>query len=253
MTGKYFFSIHGALSIKRLTLVKESKRLRQLNKGEVLTTMQENTTSVLVIEEHDLLREGLESIFRQQQDFEVIASTSSIKEAVKKVYEVHPQIIILGINIDFEEPEVCSKLIKKNPGAKILLLAPPGKEQVVADAFKRGASGCVLTNVMSDDLVQAIRMVTKGQMVLPQNMAKETLVERRAKPRNLPDLTIRELEVLQLMANGLRNREIAKELFISEVTVKTHVSRIFKKLNLNNRTAAILHAHKRGWIHLSKD
>ncbi|HEB12819.1 MAG TPA: response regulator transcription factor [Actinobacteria bacterium] len=216
-----------------------------------MTTMQKDRTSVLVIEEHDLLREGLESIFRQQQDFDVVASTSSIKEAFKKVYKIHPQIIVLGINVDFEEPEVCSKLIKKNPGAKILLLAPPGKEKVVADAFKRGASGCVLTNVVTEDLVQAIKMVTKGQMVLPDNMAREALVERRSKPRNLPDLTIRELEVLQLMANGLRNREIAKELFISEVTVKTHASRIFKKLHINNRTAAILHAYKRGWIQLS--
>ncbi len=218
-----------------------------------MTTMQEDRTSVLVIEEHDLLRAGLEAIFSQQQDFDVVASSSSIKDAVKKVDEMHPQIIILGINVDFEDPEICSRLIKKNPGVKILLLAPPGKEQVVADAFKRGASGCVLTNVMSEDLVQAIRMVTKGQMVLPHNMAIEALVERRSKPRNLPDLTIRELEVLQLMANGLRNREIGTKLFISEVTVKTHASRIFKKLHTSNRTAAILHAHKRGWIQLPRD
>ena len=207
-------------------------------------------TSLLVVEEHDLLREGLESIFRQEEDFNIVCSTASLREAVKKAAKLHPQIIILGIDLDFDNPDIFTELTKKHPETKILLLAPPGKEQIVADAFKRGASGCVLTNVMADDLIQAIRLVTRGQMVLPHNMARQTLVERRSKPRNLPELTIRELEILQLVANGLRNKEIAADLFISEVTVKTHISRIFKKLGKNNRTAAILHGHQKGWIKL---
>jgi len=84
-------------------------------------------------------------------------------------------------------------------------------------------------------------------------MAREALVERRSKHRHLADLTIREREILQLMAKGLRNREIGEELFICEVTVKKHISRIFKKLRLKNRTAAIVYAHKRGWIQLNKE
>ncbi len=207
-------------------------------------------TSLLVVEEHDLLREGLESIFRQEEDFNIVCSTASLSEAVKKAAKLQPQIIILGIDLDFDSPDIFTELTEKQPETKILLLAPPGKEQIVADAFKRGASGCVLTNVMADDLIQAIRLVIRGQMVLPHNMARQTLVERRAKPRDLPELTIRELEILQLMANGLRNKEIASDLFISEVTVKTHISRIFKKLGKSNRTAAILHGHQKGWINL---
>ena len=131
------------------------------------------------------------------------------------------------------------------------LIQSPGAEQDVLKALKNGASGCLLTDAVADDLIQTIRLVAKGQMVVPQTMANKGLVERRKKPRRLPNVSIRELEVLQLMAGGLRNKEIAAELCLSEVTIKTHVSRILRKLGKTNRTAAILHAHREGWVTFS--
>lgn len=207
-------------------------------------------TSLLIIEEQYLLRQGLEAVFGNEEEFDVVGSISDPAGAALRVHELKPQIVILGLRETNDSADVCAALTQSDPETKILLLAPPGSEQAVVNAFKKGASACLLTDVPADDLIQTIRMVAKGQMVVPQNMANKGLVERRRTRRNPPNLSIRELEVLQLMANGLRNKDIAGELCISEVTVKTHVSRILRKLDKNNRTAAILHGHKNGWIAL---
>ena len=208
----------------------------------------ENTTSLLIVEEQDILRQGLESVLRDENGFEVVGSIADTAQAIKQTLLLKPTVVVLGLRPTGEGAEICAALTDSNPDIKILLLAPPGNEQQVVSAFKQGACGCLLTDAMGDDLIQTIRMIAKGQMVVPQTMAKKGLVERRRKRRNAPNLTIRELEVLQLIANGLRNKDIGEELSISEVTVKTHVSRILRKLNKQNRTAAILHAHKCGWI-----
>lgn len=207
-------------------------------------------TSLLIVEEQDLLRQGLETIFKEELDFDVVGSMRDVAEAIEKVGNLKPQIVLLGLNKGENGGEVCANIVEHDPDAKILLLASPGSEQDVISAFKKGASGCLLTNVMADDLIQTIKMVAKGQMVVPQQMAKKGLVERRSRRRNLTNLSIRELEVLQLMANGLRNKDIADELCLSEVTIKTHVSRILRKLGKSNRTAAIMYAAHQGWIQL---
>ncbi len=209
---------------------------------------QEKTTRLLIIEEQDILRQGLETVFAKESEFDVVASVANPAEAAEHVNLFKPKIIVLGMRPDGAVAEVCATLTDRDPETKILLLAPPGHEQQIIKAFKQGASGCLLTDVMADDLIQTIRMIAKGQMVVPQAMAKKGLVERRRKRRNPPNLTIRELEILQLMADGLRNKEIAQDLRISEVTVKTHVSRILRKMGKSNRTAAIAQGHKNGWI-----
>lgn len=211
----------------------------------------ERNTTLLIIEEQDLLRQGIENVFGKADDFSILGSTADVSKASKLVGELKPNVVVLGLHETFDGAGICGALAKSNSGSKILLLTAPGNETAVVEAFKKGASACLLTDVMTDDLIQTMRMVARGQMVVPQNMANKGLVERRRKRRNPPNLSLRELEVLQLMANGLRNKDIATELCISEVTVKTHVSRIFRKLNKNNRTAAILHGHQNGWICLT--
>lgn len=212
-------------------------------------TSSKKSTSLLIIEEQDVLRQGLESILRQEEDIDVVGSTASAEEAIDQVDDLNPQIVVLGINRAGEGRELFQTISEK-VDSKILILAPPGAEKDVAEAFKQGASGCLLTDVVADELIETIRLVAKGKMVLPQEIAQETLVERRRRSRSAPKVSARELEVLQLMAGGLSNRDVAEELHLSEVTVKTHVSRILKKLDQKNRMSAILYAHRRGWIEL---
>jgi DNA-binding NarL/FixJ family response regulator len=209
---------------------------------------EKKPTTLLIIEEHDVLREGLESILKNHDDIDIVGSTANADEAVMHITNLSPQIVVLGLRSSGEH-DVCAE-ISKNGDSKILLLAPPGSEHNVAAAFKNGASGCLLTDVMAEDLIETIHLVAKGKMVLPQDMARETLVERRKRSRSQPEVSARELEVLQLMANGLSNKEIAEELHLSEVTVKTHVSRILRKLGKKNRISAILYAHRKGWVNL---
>ncbi|MDP1807976.1 MAG: response regulator transcription factor [Actinomycetota bacterium] len=211
---------------------------------------ENKTTSLLIVEEHDLIRQGLESVLKDEAEFDVVDSIADPERAADKISDLQPQIVVLGLDAREDGADFCSALSDSDPEVKILLLAPPGCERLVVDAFKKGASGCLLTDVMAEDLVQTIKMLAKGQMVVSQAMAGKGLVERRSKRRNIPNLSIRELEVIQLMADGLRNKEIAEELCLSEVTVKTHVSRILRKLGKTNRTAAVLHAHRQGWVTL---
>ncbi len=199
------------------------------------------STSLLIIEERDVLRQGLESILRHEEDIDVVGSTASTEEALDQVSDLNPQIVVLGLSGN-DEGEELFQIISEKADSKILILAPPGAEKDVAEAFKRGASGCLLTDVVADDLIETIRLVAKGKMVLPQEIAQKTLIERRQRSRSAPKISARELEVLQLMAGGLRNKEIAEELHLSEVTVKTHVSSILKKLGQKNRISAILFA-----------
>ncbi len=195
-----------------------------------------------------MLRQGLEAILRRQDDIDVVASTASTSDAMEKLGELNPQIIVLGLNGTTEEDPV--QEISAKTDSKILILAPPGAEKDVAEAFNHGASGCLLTDVVADDLIETIRLIARGKMVLPQELAQEALVERRQRTRQAPKVSPRELEVLELMAGGLSNREIADELHLSEVTVKTHVSRILRKLDKKNRISAILYASRQGWINL---
>ncbi len=211
--------------------------------------MENNNTSLLIVEKQDLLRQGLESIFSKRKGFDVVGSESSAEEAIKIVSALNPQIVVLGVGEDGDNAEICAKIVKDSD-ARVLLLAAPGEEQVVASAFRSGASGCLLTSVMAEDLIETIRLLAKGQMVLPQDMARETLIERRRRRRETPNVSPRELEVLELMGTGISNKAIAEELHLSEVTVKTHVSRILKKLGQKNRMSAILYASARGWIEL---
>ena len=207
------------------------------------------STSLLIIEEQDVLRQGLESILSREDDIDVVGSTASTEEALDQVDSLNPQIVVLGLS-GADDGEDLFQTISEKADSKILILAPPGAEKDVAEAFKRGASGCLLTDVVAEDLIETIRLVAKGKMVLPQEIAQKTLIERRQRSRSAPKVSARELEVLQLMAGGLSNREIAEELHLSEVTIKTHVSRILKKLGQKNRMSAILYAHRRDWIDL---
>ena len=207
-------------------------------------------TTMVIVEEQDFLRQGLESYFGQRDDFEVVGSMEGCSRAALEISGLNPQIVLLGVSSHDDGAELCDELIQENPEVKILVLAAPGGEAGAAQAVRHGARAVLSASTMARNLVEAIYLVAKGQVVIPDSVVRGAFVEAES-TSHYGGLSIRELEVLQLMANGLRNREIAAQLYLSEVTVKTHASHIFRKLGKTNRTSAILHAHRQGWISLT--
>jgi len=206
-------------------------------------------TTIVIVEEQDFLRQGLESYFEQREDFEVVGAIEGCSHAALEISGLNPQIVLLGISSQEDGAEFCDELVKENPDIKIVALVAPGGEAGATQAVRHGARAVLSANTMARNLVEAIYLVSKGQVVVPDSVVRGAFVETDNGSR-YGGLSIRELEVLQLMANGLRNKEIAAQLYLSEVTVKTHASHIFRKLAKTNRTSAILHAHRQGWISL---
>ena len=207
-------------------------------------------TSIAIIEEQDFLRQGLESYFGERSDFELVGSIEDCSGAASEIAGLKPQIVLLGVNAHQDGIGLCDELVRENPDIKIIVLVAPGGETGAMEAVRHGARAVLSANTMARNLVEAIYLVAKGQVIVPDSVARGSFAEAD-NASQYRGLSIRELEVLQLMANGLRNREIAAELCISEVTVKTHASHIFRKLGKANRTSAILYAHQQGWISLS--
>lgn len=211
------------------------------------------TTSLVILDERDLFREGIHSIVAGSDDFDVVGSCSNLSEASVAVGQYRPDVVIVGPSKQNNLNGVCDQLTAFEPAPKVLLLASAqasahAKKEVV-DAIRSGATGCLNTTFEAHELIDTIRMLVRGQTVIPSYVAQAALASSHDSS-HFSGLSIRELEVLQLMAEGLGNKQIAADLVISEKTVKTHVSHILAKLGESNRTAAIIRAGKEGWIRL---
>lgn len=206
---------------------------------------------VVIADDHAMVREGLKQILELEKDIVVVAQASNGEEAVKLAKEHQPDVVLMDINMPGMNGLQAIKEIKtENIPTKIIVLTIHEDREYLFKTLQMGAEGYVLKDVDSAVLVEAIRSVNKGQSYIQSNMTKElikefnrvTINEKGRNPEN--NLTARELEVLELIAEGLINKEIARRLFISEKTVKNHVSNIFKKLNVSDRTQAAIYAFK---------
>ena len=207
--------------------------------------------SVLIADDHSMVRQGLKQILELEEDITVIAQASNGAEAVKLTKEHNPDVVLMDINMPGTNGIEAIKELKleKNP-SKIIVLTIHDDREYLFKTIQMGAEGYVLKDAEPYVLVEAIRSVSKGQSYIQANMTKElvrefnrvTLHEKDKSETN--GLTAREVEVLGLIAEGMINKEIAKKLFISEKTVKNHVSNIFKKLNVSDRTQGAIYAFK---------
>ncbi|HOM03088.1 MAG TPA: response regulator transcription factor [Acetivibrio sp.] len=206
---------------------------------------------VAIADDHVMVREGLKQILELENDIVVVAQASNGEEAVKVAKEYQPDVILMDINMpEINGLQAIEKIKADNLATKIIVLTIHEDKEYLIKTIHMGAEGYVLKDADSMVLVEAIRSVNKGESYIQSNMTKElvkefnrvTVNEKDKKPEN--NLTPRELEVLELIAQGLINKEIAKRLFISEKTVKNHVSNIFKKLNVSDRTQAAIYAYK---------
>lgn len=224
------------------------------------------TTKIIIIDDHQLFREGVKRILDFEKTFEVVAEGDDGTEAITLVEEHQPDVVIMDINMPtVNGVEATRQLIEKYPTTKVIILSIHDDESYVQHALKTGATGYLLKEMDADALIEAVKVVADGGSYLhpkvTHNLVKEyrrlavevagtgggyqSQVEIR---RPLHLLTRRECEVLQLLADGKSNRGIGEALFISEKTVKNHVSNILQKMNVNDRTQAVVEAIKNGWV-----
>lgn len=210
-----------------------------------------NKIRVLIADDHSMMRQGLKQILELENDITVIAQASNGSEAVKLAREQKPDIILMDINMPGTNGIQAIKELKleKHP-SKVIVLTIHQDREYLFKTLQMGAEGYVLKDAETDVLIEAIRNVFRGQSYIQPNMTKELVKEFNRVTLHERDrgdetaLTAREIEVLELIAEGMINKEIAKQLYISEKTVKNHVSNIFKKLNVSDRTQAAIYAFK---------
>lgn len=206
---------------------------------------------VMIADDHPLVRQGIKQILELEEDIIVIGQASNGSEAVKIARECKPDVILMDINMPVANGIQAIKELRQDQSQfKIIVLTIHEDREYLFKTLQLGAEGYVLKDAEPYVLIDAIRNVYQGQTYIQSNMTKElvkefnrvTLNEKENNEYN--NLTAREMEVLELIAEGMINKEIAKKLYISEKTVKNHVSSIFKKLNVSDRTQAAIYAFK---------
>ena len=206
----------------------------------------EGRIRVLCVDDHRVMLDGLSLLIGRQPDMEVVASATSGEEAVELFARHVPDVTLMDLQLPtMSGLEAIQTICRDREGARIVVLTMYQGDEDIYRALEAGAAAYVLKDALSDDLVCVIREVHTGKRPIPSDIAA-TLATRRAQP----SLTPREVEVVRLIAEGLRNKEIGFALGITEQTVKVHVKNVLAKLSVNDRTAIIPIALRRGIIHI---
>ncbi|MGB9840178.1 response regulator [Thermovenabulum sp.] len=200
---------------------------------------------VIIADDHALVREGIAKILSLEADIEILGEASDGKEAVELAKKLKPDVVLMDINMPNVNGIVATREIKKeNPGVKIIALTIHEQVDYLLELIRYGVSGYLLKDVTPDELIKTIRQVFSGKGVIPPSMMPKVFEEinklSQKDEKITFNLTSREIEILQELAKGLSNKEIADKLFISEKTVKNHLTNIFQKMGVNDRTQAVL-------------
>jgi DNA-binding NarL/FixJ family response regulator len=210
------------------------------------------TICVLVADDQSMVRAGFRMLLSGEEDIEVVAEASNGLEAVDKAARFHPTVVLMDIRMpQLDGLEATRRILASGNTARILILTTFDLDEYVYEALRAGASGFVLKDDPPEQLLAAIRVVADGEALLSPAITKHvikqfTRMPRPEPPRQLNELTERELDVFRLVARGLSNAEIARELYISDTTVKTHITHILMKLNLRDRVQAVVLAYQTG-------
>jgi two-component system response regulator DegU len=222
---------------------------------------------IVIIDDHQLFREGVKRILSMEPEFDIVADGQDGSQAIELVKIHRPDVILMDINMpQMSGVEATKELIQTFPNAKVLILSIHDDESYVTHVLKTGASGYLLKEMDASALIEAVKVVASGgayihpkvthnlineyrRLATEDDLHEESIGFREVEYRKpLHILTRRECEVLQLMTDGQSNRAIGETLFISEKTVKNHVSNILQKMSVNDRTQAVVEAIKKGYV-----
>jgi DNA-binding NarL/FixJ family response regulator len=212
-------------------------------------------TRVLLVDDQALLRTGFRLILESEPDLEVAGESADGLDAVEAARRLAPDVVLMDIRMPRMDGVEATRRIVAAGSAKVLILTTFDLDEYVFDALRAGASGFLLKDTPAEDLVTAVRVVAGGDALLSPSVTRRLIEEfarqpvgQTAQPAALASLTARELEVLKLMARGMTNGEIARDLVVSETTVKTHVGRVLDKLSLRDRVQAVVFAYETALI-----
>ncbi|MGH3352062.1 MAG: response regulator [Nocardioides sp.] len=215
------------------------------------------TVKIVVVDDQEMVRSGFVALLNTQPDLEVVGTAPDGSEALQVVRRTSPDVVLMDVRMPVMDGIETLRQLSGNPstaGVKVIMLTTFDADEYVHESLRLGASGFLLKDASPDELASAIRVVHAGEALLSPSVTRQVIAQfaraprrRRADPR-LKQLTEREREVLENIARGSSNSEIAAELFLAEQTVKTHVSRILGKLGLRDRAQAVVFAYESGLV-----
>jgi DNA-binding NarL/FixJ family response regulator len=212
---------------------------------------------VLIADDQALMRAGFRMILEAEPDLEVVGEATTGGEAVAEVGRLRPDVVLMDVRMpEMDGIEATRRLLDGNDDTKVVMLTTFDMDEYVYEALRAGASGFLVKDVPPEQLIAGIRSVASGEALLAPSVTQRLIQEFVRRPPDgirtpspeLSGLTAREVEVLQMMARGLSNGEIASELFVSETTVKTHVAHLLSKLRVRDRVQAVVFAYESGVV-----
>jgi DNA-binding NarL/FixJ family response regulator len=216
--------------------------------AESLSDQSEAPVRVLIVENQTVTRAGLRRLLESYTDLQVIGEAADGVQAVSETLELGPQVVLIDTQLPGGQSLEALRQIKQlNLDAKVLLLATQDREEYMYETLRAGADGYVLKDIAPDELAQSVRAVARGEVTIQSQLAGR-LLSRFGRQGRYDALTARELDVLRLLARGMRNKEIAARLFVSERTVNFHLANIYQKLNVSGRTEALSKAIEQGLV-----
>lgn len=202
---------------------------------------------LLIVDDHPVVREGLRGMLDGDPGLDVVGAASSGDEAVVRARELAPDVVLMDLRMPGGDGvSATGRILADCPGIRVIVLTTYESDQDIVRAVEAGAAGYLLKDTSAEDLVAAVYAAARGETVLSPSVATKLVTRMRGPMQQA--LTPREAEVLALVARGLTNSEVGRRLFISETTVKTHLLRIFGKLGVSDRTAAVTTAMERGLL-----
>jgi DNA-binding NarL/FixJ family response regulator len=210
---------------------------------------------VLIADDQEMVREGFAALLSAQPDIEVVGQAANGIEAVAMARESTPDVVLMDVRMPRMDGLEAARMVAADGSAKVLMLTTFDLDEYVYAALRAGASGFLLKDAPAAELVQAVRVVARGEALLAPSVTRRLIEDFTRRPGlggqpppSLQALTTREVEVLALIAQGMSNQEIAAQLVVAEQTVKTHVGRILGKLSLRDRAQAVVVAYESGLI-----
>jgi DNA-binding NarL/FixJ family response regulator len=217
--------------------------------------MTDQRVRVLLVDDDDLMRAGLRSVLSSDETIEVVGEAGDGRVGLSQIRDLRPDLVLMDIRMpELDGISATREVLAAEPNLKVVVLTTFEQDDYIFEALSAGASGFLLKRTKPEELIAAIHTVAAGDSLLSPSVTRRVIDRMATQPspvvssRRLDDLTPREREVLELLARGLSNREIAEALFIEESTVKTHVKRILMKLGLRDRVQAVILAYEMGVI-----